>query len=424
MIAVVGIFLSSCGGDSGSNEIADPGNGADNDTSDTDTTMVDSMVTELRYDMIEVAGLMTTGDFDDDGFTDVVFTVRTLQGFPGGQNIDMFRVAYGDSAGSFSEHTDIVRLGSSDGTKQGHTLIAVDLDGDMVDDFAYASGNVLEAFAGDAGRSHAALYRTSTVTRVVGQPLYALDADSDGDMDLVTAHQGLRLQHNDAGAFVTTEILDSPLLSPINFVTGDFTGDDIADVLAIGQPGINSVALGLYIGDGDDLNIPDALDSLSNDLFLGGFSFDTASKELAAGDFDGDNDLDIAITSTTSFLQVMINNGFGRFTPGQRVTVGEGPIHVRVADFDNDGMLDLLSINQNSKTVGISTGNGDGTFSDATGAGGGSHSILLNNDFDFFDTDVADIDGDGFVDVILAEDGSNPQDSGRGSIQFLFAPGR
>ncbi len=31
---------------------------------------------------------------------------------------------------------------------------------------------------------------------------------------------------------------------------------------------------------------------------------------------------------------------------------------------------------------------------------------------------------DHFIDIILAEDGSNPLDSGRGSIQILYAPGR
>lgn len=100
---------------------------------------------------------------------------------------------------------------------------------------------------------------------------------------------------------------------------------------------------------------------LSDDLFLGELAFVLPSKEIAYGDFDGDGDNDIAITSTTSFLQVFLNDGAGQFTAAQRVQVGNKPIHVRVADFDNDGIEDLVSINANSKTVIISLGNGDGT---------------------------------------------------------------
>ncbi len=51
----------------------------------------------LQYDDAEVTGIMTSGDFDNDGFIDLVFTIRTLADHPTGANNDMFRVTYGKS---------------------------------------------------------------------------------------------------------------------------------------------------------------------------------------------------------------------------------------------------------------------------------------------------------------------------------------
>ncbi len=185
------------------------------------------------------------------------------------------------------------------------------------------------------------------------------------------------------------------------------------------------LALALFSGNGDgSFNNPPAIDLISDDLFLGEFVFEESSKEIAFGDFDGDGYNDLAITSTTSFLQIFTNNGTGQFTAGQRVQVGNKPIHVRVADFDNDGIKDLASVNANSKSVVISLGNGDGTFADIADASGRAISIQLDGEVDLFDMDVADINADGFLDIVIAEDGTNPPDTGRGSIQIMLAPGR
>ena len=66
-------------------------------------------ITLLQYQDAEVAGIMTSSDFDGDGFTDLVFTIRTLAGHPTGSNNDMFRVTYGNGTG-------VISLGNGDGT--------------------------------------------------------------------------------------------------------------------------------------------------------------------------------------------------------------------------------------------------------------------------------------------------------------------
>lgn len=397
-----------------------------------------AMVT-LRFDDAEVTGLITTGDVDGDGMEDLVFTIRTLPGHVSGSNQDMFRVLFGTGAGQFTGQIDLPRLGSSDSNKRGHHLLALELNGDTSDDFAISTGSALEVFSGSAGRTPSRIFAPGGS----GAPLHTLDADGNGTQDLVSIIFGgsnlnyFNLYRNNGdGTFEDEEFVANrddaeaqalDMGSPMNFLTGQFDDDDIDDILAIVLTGTGTdagLALALLSGNGTGGFVyPAALDDLSDDLFLGEFAFEEPSKEIAAGDFDADGDLDLAITSTTDFLQILTNDGQGSFTATSRVTVEERPIHVRAADFDEDGTLDLLSVNADAKTLVIAFGQGGATFG-AAGAGEAAwKSIQLDGDVDLFDVVVSDIDGDGTPDITLAEDGTNPPDTGRGSVQIFLGPG-
>ena len=394
----------------------------------------------LRYDDAEITGQLTSGDFNGDSFVDLALTIRTLPGHVSGQNNDMFRIVYGDGAGGFNNFVDIFRIGSSDSNKRGHQLIAGDFDGDSVDDFALSNGGIFQAFSGNAAIPQGLFNSTDTP----GAPLYSLDADGNGFNDFVAIVFGgstldfFNLYRNFGNSsFGTVEFIgnrDDPQIkaleigSPVNFTVGDFDGNTIEDILAVvltGSGNDTHLALALFTGNGNgSFDNPTVVSPVSDDLFLGEFPFEAPSKEIAFGDFDGDGDNDLAFTSTTSFLQIFLNNGSGQFTAAQRVQVGNKPIHIRAADFDNDGIIDLASVNANSRTIVIALGNGDGTFADSTNNNSRSITIQLDGDVDLFDMDVADYDADGYLDIAIAEDGTNPPDTGRGSVQIFFAPGR
>ena len=394
----------------------------------------------LRYADAEVTGQVASGDFNGDSFIDLAFTIRTLPGHVSGSNNDMIRVIFGNGTGAFSGSTDIFRISSSDSNKRGHQLIAGDFDGDNIDDFANSSGRILQVFSGNAANTPQLVFNN---TDTPGAPLYSFDVDGNGFNDFISIVFGgstrslFNLNRNFGnGSFGAVEFIssaDDPDIraivgSPLNFTVGDFNGDTIEDILAVltnGSGNDTGLALALFTGNGDgSFNNPASINLISDDLFLGESVFDEVSKEIIFGDFDGDGDNDIAMTSTTSFVQIFLNNGVGQFTAAQRVQVGNRPIHVRAADFDNDGIDDLASVNANSRTVVISLGNGDGTFADITDNSGRAISIQLDGEVDLFDMDVADLNADGFPDIIIAEDGTNPPDTGRGSIQILLAPGR
>ena len=87
---------------------------------------------------------------------------------------------------------------------------------------------------------------------------------------------------------------------------------------------------------------------------------------MAVGDFNGDGKLDLATCSATgaNTVSVLLGNGNGTFQKHVDYTVGIAPYSVAVGDFNRDGKLDLVVANSsnNSNTVSILLGNGDGTF--------------------------------------------------------------
>ncbi len=104
------------------------------------------------------------------------------------------------------------------------------------------------------------------------------------------------------------------------------------------------------------------------------YAVDVQPYSVAAGDFDGDRDLDLA---TANFLpatvSVLLNNGNGTFQPRRDYASGYGLRSLVAADFNRDGALDLAAV---YGQVYLLLGNGDGSFQPprtfSTGGGGGN----------------------------------------------------
>ena len=63
---------------------------------------------------------------------------------------------------------------------------------------------------------------------------------------------------------------------------------------------------------------------------------------IAAGDFRGDGDLDLAIANSKSNnVSILVNNGDGTFRPAVDYPVGYDPTEIVAGDFTGDGRLDL-----------------------------------------------------------------------------------
>lgn len=391
-------------------------------------------ITELIYDDAEVTGSFAgAGDFNGDGMSDLAIGIRTMPSHNLGADNHMIRYVFGTGNGGFNGMIDIASpIGFTGST--GQHPIASDWNNDGFDDFTF-SGLEIQSYAGN-NTNTPTMYFTSSER--AGHLIHSVDIDGDGYEDILSNVIGSNFQHfaiytNDgAGSFEAPEyfgywLFDSDPTTPsvyqvYNFAVNDFDGDGRKDVVAyIADVTDGEFVYGMVFYRGNSANnfdMPTTVNVMDNAIFLGN-TFPII-EAMISGDFDGDGDIDIAITSTTNYLQVMLNNGSGQFTEGQKVIVGTEPVDLLSADFNNDGMLDLVSGNYTSRNVIISYGNGDGTFGDSTGSAASWLNIQLDNLVDIIDLDIADFDGDSYLDIVVSETGSYPY----GSIQILRSPGQ
>ena len=115
-------------------------------------------------------------------------------------------------------------------------------------------------------------------------------------------------------------------------------------------------------------------------------------------------------------------NGTGNFTATVQVKVGWEPIHLRIADFNTDGVMDIASISQSAKQLTVNFGLGDGTFQDSQNSSSGFIERLLDSDVDLYDMTVADLDNNGYPDIAFIENGTQ-SGTGRGAIWLFMNPG-
>lgn len=152
-------------------------------------------------------------------------------------------------------------------------------------------------------------------------------------------------------------------------------------------------------------------------------SVGTNPRGIAAGDFNGDGKQDLAIVnSTDNTLSILLGNGDGTFTQasGSPISLGNNlqSVAVIAADFNNDGILDLAVANETDNSVSILTGNGDGTFN----LGGTRFSTSGQNPVALA---AVDLDGDGNLDLAVVNQ-SNLTSSAcknNGSVALLLGDG-
>jgi hypothetical protein len=126
---------------------------------------------------------------------------------------------------------------------------------------------------------------------------------------------------------------------------------------------------------------------------------------VSASDFDGDSypDLYVACDSTPSLLyrnkrngtfeEIGVQSGVGLNEDGQE----QAGMGVAIADYDEDGYLDMLKSNFSDDTPNLYHNNGDGTFDDRVYQSGvGAHTQYLGWGVHFVDAD-----NDGRKDIVI-----------------------
>ena len=230
----------------------------------------------------------------------------------------------------------------------------------------------------------------STNTRIYGA--MAADLNGDGFIDLTTVNEDsadLRVFMNLAnGSGQYGAFLQPPF--PIGTESspnesGDYDGDGNVDI-AISATDSASVWFVRGKGNGTYLS--------SQEVPVG-----AEPHGIAVLDVDGDGDWDVVNANHSSNnLSLMINNGGALGSPTFFDSGQNGEYALTAGDMNNDGIADLIVGAQDAQTIVVLLGNGNGTFTAQTPRNAGGLVWKLT---------VGDVNGDGNLDVAAANGDSN-----------------
>lgn len=284
-------------------------------------------------------------------------------------------------------------------------IVTADFNQDGVPDLA-----VVNAISGDVtvmlGSPGCAGFNTpvnySLGSGVVPISLATADFNGDGFPDLVIANVGnapgtgsvITLLNNKDGTF-GTPIISYAGTNPGFVAAGDFNRDGQQDVIVTNQDTGNvSVLLGSNTGSF----------TLTSTTCVGLTLCAGVPSAIAVGYFTGNNNLDVAVADyNDASVSILFGNGLGAFGSTHTYTVGANPLSIVAAPLQGNAMQeDLIVANSENDTVSVLRNqlNGKGGFlgpSNTTYATGESPASLA----------VADFNNDGQLDVATANQSSN-----------------
>ncbi len=299
---------------------------------------------------------LVIADFNQDGNLDIATATSTQGGIA-------LTLLLGNGNGSFQ--VDVTSQGA-------FPLAAGDLNGDGKPDLIAAPSN---------SAPNEVLLNNGDGTFTVGQSLIMangggacalFDLNGQSKLDLVSALVGTHasatlpdivsvLNGNGDGTFANfpSYAVNPPPQTGYGIALGtlaaaDFNADgktDLAAGVSILSRGAGSPSeFALFLNDSAGF-LPPAVTQIPQVL--------ATETYVAAGDFNGDGLIDLAVA--TQDISIFLGNGNG--TCQTEADYGSGMVGpIALGDFNNDGKLDVIGVTSDATSVSVLLGDGDGTF--------------------------------------------------------------
>jgi len=252
-------------------------------------------------------------------------------------------------------------------------------------------------------------------TKVMDSPLSTTNGDSrsvnwvdvndDGYLDCFISNgpqagQNNMLYLNDANGNFTA-VTDDPIVmdgAPSDGATfADIDNDGDLDAFVVNWYNKNNLA---YTNDGTG-----RFTQVLEGIWVNHFGY---SETAAFGDYDNDGLVDLYVTNSAGTKKNFLyrnkgGNNMELLTGIYPVTDLHSSRNVSWTDIDNDGDLDLYVTNENGEKENLYRNDGGGSFEKLTGL------VITTDGFNTMSSSWGDIDNDGDLDLLLANNGSKNQ---------------
>jgi uncharacterized repeat protein (TIGR03803 family) len=261
------------------------------------------------------------------------------------------------------------------------------------------------------------------------------DVNGDGRPDIVvgicvstncdTGIVGVLLGSGD-GTFQAAVTYSSGGFGPSSVTVADVNGDGSPDIVVanrcVSSSNCFNGIVGVLLGNGDG--------TFQAAVTYSSEGCDALSVTVADVNGDGRPDIVVANYCVSSsncangIVGVLLGNGDGTFQAAVTYSSGGGfgALSVTVADVNGDGRPDIVAGNECASsancangTVGVLLGNGDGTFQAAVAYSSGG--------FDALSVTVADVNGDGRPDIVVANYCVSSSNCANGIVGVLLGNG-
>ena len=307
----------------------------------------------------ESGGAVLLFDYDLDGDLDLFEVAGTRQ-----------RLARND-AGKFTDVT--AQSGAlSKAASAGVAAIAGDYDNDNRPDLFVVRVGGSTLYHNDGNGSFSDVTASTKIPSIpfAARTTAFADVDHDGDLDIVIAGEGHLLLRNNGDRTFTDQSAAAKLTDKVSaraIVPTDFDNRRDVDLLIAST---EKISLWRNMRDGTFRDV-------AADVGL----VTTGASAVAAGDINKDGFTDFYFSSGTTGT-FAISNGKERFQNTQAPSVSNA---AQLLDYDNDGLLDLISIAQTGVKVLRNTGDSWTDVSDKTTAklaAGAGLAVLASGDLD------------------------------------------